>query len=190
MLKRQRAPSPSPSLNSDMPLGEPLAIDIDRRFKRRRIAPPPLDGTLRGWVDQPPPPPDAEVEMDDQEEWDGTEDMVHIDPKQYATYADVNKLLHDLHIAHQHRLLSQSIPTKHVLHHNALIPHVQSLHINPAPPSKPLDPSNHAGVHWSIGSAQPNSNQANEVERKDIQLGLTYEHMNRYFELSSLLFGC
>ncbi|TFK76867.1 hypothetical protein BDN72DRAFT_15024 [Pluteus cervinus] len=104
MLKRQRPSSPPPFVNQSVPAPlEPPDIEIPARkvIKRRRVLPPVLDGSLRGWGDHPQPPPS------DDEEWDDAEVAgPSIPPEELTAYAKdyeaTNKLLRDLHVSHQH----------------------------------------------------------------------------------------
>jgi len=70
-----------------------------RDAKRRRIAPPVLDGDARGWATHNRDESDGEedVESDAVPEWH--------DAAATAEYKDANSFLHDLHALHQHRLM-------------------------------------------------------------------------------------
>ncbi|KXN84780.1 hypothetical protein AN958_12074, partial [Leucoagaricus sp. SymC.cos] len=107
MLKRQRASSSlpsSPSIPQDT-LSEDV-IDI-RNLKRRRVAPPSLDGQTRGWNR----PSDTSPAEEEYEEEDYIEDKPRNDGDEAkfaqsmikTEYAAVNSVLKEIHILHKHR---------------------------------------------------------------------------------------
>ncbi|KAJ3571350.1 hypothetical protein NP233_g3821 [Leucocoprinus birnbaumii] len=114
MLKRQRASSPvpqSPSIPSDVASSEGI-IDI-RNLKRRRVAPPSLDGQTRGWNTHPSNPSSAEEEYEE-DKYVGDELSREAKFVQSETrgregsnveYAEVNSVLKEMHILHKHRQL-------------------------------------------------------------------------------------
>lgn len=111
MLKRQRPATPPPSSLDDSPMFLPdgpirplqPSDPTQPRYKRQRILPPPLDGTLRGWLYA------SHRESDGEEDW--TEDAYDASspPLPASTtgdhYKDANSRLHELHVLNQHRLL-------------------------------------------------------------------------------------
>ncbi|KAF8168328.1 hypothetical protein B0H34DRAFT_56085 [Crassisporium funariophilum] len=110
MLKRQRQPSPPPSLPS-----VPLISDspIHRDSKRRRTLPPVLDGASRGWASS------RSIPNDDEEEYFSDDEIENVVPHDYseqgkAEYKSANYVLRELHTLQQHRLMfaspSPSIP--------------------------------------------------------------------------------
>ncbi|TFY72642.1 hypothetical protein EVG20_g377 [Dentipellis fragilis] len=110
MLKRQRASSPIPSMMPEIPLlpSDPSPIDYTQHaMKRRRMVPPSLDGSMRGW-NVAPIPNDAD---DGEESWYPRDDMGcsnHASTSQSTSqgtgeYTKFNSLLHDLHAEHQFR---------------------------------------------------------------------------------------
>ncbi|KAA1468602.1 hypothetical protein DENSPDRAFT_833967 [Dentipellis sp. KUC8613] len=110
MLKRQRAPSPIPSMMPEVPLfpSDPSPIDYSQHaMKRRRMVPPSLDGSMRGWNVAP-----ISHNADEGEEiWDPRSNVDgpnHASTSQATTqqtgeYTKFNSLLHDLHAEHQFR---------------------------------------------------------------------------------------
>ncbi|EKM83409.1 hypothetical protein AGABI1DRAFT_88408 [Agaricus bisporus var. burnettii JB137-S8] len=93
LLKRQRAASPPPSSPSfpQEPSSEDI-IDI-RALKRRRIAPPSLDGQTRGW--------DSSREDENEEEYTEIDegDLPEHPGPSNTEYAAVNNVLKELHIS-------------------------------------------------------------------------------------------
>lgn len=112
MLKRQRPSSPLPS-SSSVPQGLPSEDVINiRDLKRRRIAPPSLDGQARGWDSSNSQSLEDEneeecVEADEQEEGDepGLAQSSNVE------YTMVNSVLKEIHILQKHRQLFHPHPT-------------------------------------------------------------------------------
>lgn len=81
-----------------------------RDIKRRRIAPPVLDGEVRGWGMR------RGVESDSEEDYEDDEPVSQgstswQDSSTTGEYKDANSFLHDLHALHQHRFLFASHPS-------------------------------------------------------------------------------
>jgi len=136
MLKRQRPPTPPPSLDEipsltpfpDRPI-RPIPhretpLDMfshESRAKRRRIHPPVLDGAQRGWGKPPALSVPHADDSDGEEDWiDGEDDAEtgHFAASpDYTDYKRANTMLHDMHALHQHRLTStqpNSQPPSHL----------------------------------------------------------------------------
>ncbi|KAF8559407.1 hypothetical protein OG21DRAFT_1493301 [Imleria badia] len=116
MLKRQRPATPPPSSLGDQPSFLPNGLirpfqplhPVDPpqpRSKRQRTQPPPLDGSLRGWLESEPAGP--HWESDGEEDWieDPHTALGSPLPPSASQYKDANSLLHELHVLNQHRLL-------------------------------------------------------------------------------------
>lgn len=116
MLKRQRPATPPPSSLGDPPSFIPNGLirpfqpshTVDPpqpHSKRQRTQPPPLDGSLRGWLESEPA--GSHWESDGEEDW--IEDLHTVSrsplPPSASQYKDTNSLLHELHVLNQHRLL-------------------------------------------------------------------------------------
>lgn len=109
MLKRQRASSPIPS--SSITPQDTSAEDIIhiRDLKRRRVAPPSLDGQTRGWTTSGSNSADENEE--EYADSDGQEERNEAAQSSNAEYAAVNSVLKEIHILHKHRhLFSSSLP--------------------------------------------------------------------------------
>jgi hypothetical protein len=93
MLKRQRASSPPPPSPSVPEEPSPEDVINIRTLKRRRVAPPSLDGPSRGW--EPP------LEDEDEEEYTATDEGDPPEPpgSSNTEYAAVNNVLKELHIS-------------------------------------------------------------------------------------------
>lgn len=110
MLKRPRASSPPPPPPS-VPQGTSPEDIIDiHDLKRRRVAPPSLDGQTRGW-NRPSNLNSAEDEDEDEdyvaeEAQDGRNEPESTQPSLEAEneeYTAVNSVLKEIHILHKHR---------------------------------------------------------------------------------------
>lgn len=120
MLKRQRAPSPTPYSSQGTPsLLELSDIELQSRAtKRRRTTPPPLDGHARGLA-----PTRSTESIHEDDEWDAMDrndiPLPSADFKEYATvYTSTNKLLHDLHFrVLQRHHQTYSFPENDLLSH-------------------------------------------------------------------------
>jgi hypothetical protein len=109
MLKRQRAPSPPPSSPSVPQDPSPEDVINIRALKRRRVAPPSLDGQTRGW--------DSPLEDDNEEEYAATDEGDPLEPPDSSNteYAAVNNVLKELHISqkrHQPQVPPRSMANK------------------------------------------------------------------------------
>jgi hypothetical protein len=139
MLKRQRPPTPPPSLDEtpsltpfpDRPV-RPLPYreacpesSRECRAKKRRIHPPVLDGAQRGWAKPLNPSTFVADDSDGEEDWiDGEDDAAAAYPDthvatspDYPNYKRTNTMLHEMHALHQHRLVSSqpsSQPSPHL----------------------------------------------------------------------------
>ncbi|KAG1749702.1 uncharacterized protein EDB91DRAFT_759946 [Suillus paluster] len=141
MLKRQRPPTPPPSLDEipsltpcpdrpirPLPHREPLDLSShESRAKRRRIHPPVLDGAQRGWGKPHVSSTPVVDDSDGEEDWiDGEDDAAaaHAHPHFVTStdYKRTNTILQEVHALHQHRLMfsqpnSQSSPHLHLPSH-------------------------------------------------------------------------
>lgn len=145
MLKRQRPPTPPPSLDEnpsltpfpDRPIrplpyreAHPELSSRERRAKKRRIHPPVLDGTQRGWAKPLYPSTPPADDSDGEEDWiDGEDDAAaaYAYPRvatspDHTDYKRTNSMLHDAHALHQHRLVF-SQPSSQLSPHIYLPPH-------------------------------------------------------------------
>ncbi|PPR01184.1 hypothetical protein CVT24_006060 [Panaeolus cyanescens] len=129
MLKRQRpaSPPPVPTFSETPFITDPVDLSlIERHHKKRRVLPPSLDGTSRGWAK----PHEHHIPRfdDDDEEYYESDDEHEEAPgssrgnnnngsnfsssQQQAHYASpyksTNQLLRELHTVNQHRLLFSS----------------------------------------------------------------------------------
>ncbi|KAF9451783.1 hypothetical protein P691DRAFT_756986 [Macrolepiota fuliginosa MF-IS2] len=107
MLKRQRASSPLPSSPS-VPQGTSADDVIDiRDLKRRRVAPPPLNGQTRGWSNSHPTEGDNEEEYTESDGQDGRNEANFAQPQSPSNveYSAVNSVLKKFHILYKHRHL-------------------------------------------------------------------------------------
>lgn len=124
MLKRQRPPTPPPSLDEipslapfpDRPIRPiphretpPDMFSHESRAKRRRIHPPVLDGAQRGWYKPPTSSVPLADNSDGEEDWIDDEDDAatsHLTASpDYIDYKRTNTMLHEVHALHQHRLM-------------------------------------------------------------------------------------
>ncbi|OJA09110.1 hypothetical protein AZE42_02575 [Rhizopogon vesiculosus] len=140
MLKRQRPPTPPPSLDETPSLtlfpnrpirplphceAHPELFSRECRAKKRRIHPPVLDGAQRGWAK----PLDSSMPLtndsDGEEDWiDGEDDAAaaYAYPRgatspDHTDYKRTNSMLHEVHTLHQHRLIfsqPSSEPSSHL----------------------------------------------------------------------------
>ncbi|KAG0697171.1 hypothetical protein DFH29DRAFT_164279 [Suillus ampliporus] len=128
MLKRQRPPTPPPSLDEipslmpfpDRPIraiphreAPPGLSSHESRTKRRRIHPPVLDGAQRGWGKPPGSSVPLADDSDGEEDWIDEEDdaaAAYAHPHfatslDHSDYKHTNTILHEVHALHQHRLM-------------------------------------------------------------------------------------
>lgn len=118
MLKRQRPSSSQPPASPSVPqntLAEDI-IDI-RDLKRRRVAPPSLDGQTRGWH----PLSSNAAEDEDEEDYTETDGQCGKNEAQGAQllnveYAAVNSVLKEIHILHKHRQLFSPLSPAQITH--------------------------------------------------------------------------
>lgn len=104
MLKRQRQASPPPS--TSIPFVADCKDDLlsmPQSSKRRRMAPPVLDGASRGWNALCPGDEEETYFSEDDEEDDEATTASQSGPSR--EYSATNNLLRELHTLNQHRLL-------------------------------------------------------------------------------------
>lgn len=151
MLKRQRPPTPPPSLDEipsltpfpDRPIRPiphretpPDIFSHQSRAKRRRIHPPVLDGAQRGWAKPPVSSVPHVDDSDGEEDWiDGEDDAEtgHFAASpDYTDYKRANTMLHEMHALHQHRLMFTQ-PNSQPSSHLYLPPHAAGFSAPPPP---------------------------------------------------------
>ncbi|KAJ7597275.1 hypothetical protein C8J56DRAFT_314471 [Mycena floridula] len=99
MLKRHRPVSPAPCIAD-------VSLSVDHRdAKRRRTAPPLLDGRTRGWGDPQSAEIDSDAESTESEEEQSSSQSQGRLISPNSEYKSVNSFLNELHTLHRHRLL-------------------------------------------------------------------------------------
>lgn len=174
MLKRQRPPTPPPSLDeissltpfSDRPIRPiphretPDMLSHESRVKRRRIRPPVLDGAQRGWGKPPTLSVPHANDSDGEEDWiDGEDDAEtgHFAASpDYTDYKRANTMLHEIHALHQHRLMFTQ-PNSQAPSHLYLPPHAGF-----SAPPPPMATYPHNICHSTHGLRHPPSISSND----------------------------
>ncbi|KAG1757897.1 hypothetical protein EDB19DRAFT_1659685 [Suillus lakei] len=173
MLKRQRPPTPPPSLDEipsltlfpdrtirPLPHREtPDMFSHESHAKRRRIHPPVLDGAQRGWGKPPTSSMPHADDSDGEEDWiDGEDDAAtgHFAASpDYTDYKRTNTMLHEMHALHQHRLMFNQ-PSSQPPSHLYLPPHVGF-----SAPPPPMATHPHNLWHSTHGLRHPPSISSN-----------------------------
>jgi len=135
MLKRQRASSPFPqfpSISQDI-TSEGL-FDV-RDLKRRRVVSPLFDGQTRGWGAHRS---NSKLTVEDYGEEESVEGKQHGRIQAnfaHTEYAEVNNVLKEMHILHQHRQMFASF-----LLNNSQVnsPHLDKYHLSYRPEHQTL----------------------------------------------------
>jgi hypothetical protein len=182
MLKRQRQQSPPPSSGS-IPLVPDSVTDTTAapNFKRRRTAPPLLDGVSRGWTQRDED--EGGFDLDDYEDF--TAPTPQGGPS--SEYSATNSLLRDLHTLNQHRLLFSSPeekshrPSSSGLKHVYYPPHSPTQGVAPLPISKAETHSMDSSPR--ITRIDPICSSHPPVGDEMIHVMKRYEGTNRYAPL-------